>query len=78
MNIRFILVLSIFGLLIASRFRLYRAAHMEMYEAKGIEVNYSVIDLDEFWPFPETISKADPYIGELEKKLAKNNEEISL
>ncbi|MEQ9008952.1 MAG: hypothetical protein RLP12_13775 [Ekhidna sp.] len=51
---------------------------MEMYEAKGIEVNYSVIDLDEFWPFPETISKADPYIGELEKKLAKNNEEISL
>jgi hypothetical protein len=51
---------------------------MEMNDVKGVEINYSAINLDEFWPFPETISKADPYVGELEQKLSTRNEEISL
>lgn len=78
MSIRVILVLSVFGLLIALRFKMYRTAHMEMNDLKGIEINYAAINLDEFWPFPETISKADPYVGELEQKLSTRNEEISL
>lgn len=78
MHIRAILILSILGLLITTRFRVCRTVHTEMNKAKGIDVNFVGINMDELWPFPETISKADPYVGELELKLTSNQENISL
>ncbi|MEO9481873.1 MAG: hypothetical protein ABJG47_00415 [Ekhidna sp.] len=68
MNIKFFTI-SLVLLLAGAKARTNRTPQAEMNAIKGVKTNVSKVNLNECWPFPKTISEADPFVLELEKEL---------
>lgn len=67
MNFNVFWITLILILIIGGKATMSRSPHMEMKKVKETKIFTSKVDLNEFWPFPKTLSEGDPYVIELER-----------
>lgn len=73
MSFKFVWIAPLLIFFTGSKATLGRSPQHEMRKIKEVQVEKAKINLDEFWPFPQTISVADPYVLELENELTNLN-----
>ncbi|MEP1032711.1 hypothetical protein [Ekhidna sp.] len=70
MNLKYVWLTPILLFFIGHKATVSRSSREVMRQLTEAQIVEPELNLDEYWPFPETISDADPYLYELEKKLA--------
>ena len=63
-------VVPIAMLFIGHKATISRSAHAEMHQFKEAKHISPKVNLDEYWPFSETLSEVDPFVYELEIQLS--------
>lgn len=69
MNVKYFWLVPILSLLIGGKAYLSRSANQELEKIKASQVQTSKVNLDEYWPFPKAISRANPSLFEIEQQL---------
>ncbi|WP_436517287.1 hypothetical protein [Ekhidna sp. To15] len=69
MNFNLFWIASMMMFVIGKKATISRSPQMEMKKIKEARIIAQKVDLNEYWPFPETLSEGDPFVIELEEKL---------
>ena len=69
MNNKYLLLVPILTFVIAGKARLSRSASQEFERLKNNQIEAPIVNLEEFWPFPQAISESNPSLFELEQQL---------